>query len=695
MKRRWLLCGVAILPAMPAGAQQAAKATETVRVQGSRPAVQNLADRQVYTTDRDLQSTTGTAIDVLRNIPSVEIDVDGGVRLRGDSNVTILIDGKRSALLAGSDALEQIPAENIERIEVVTNPSAEFKAEGSGGIINIITKKGTGGATAMSARANIGDYGRANASASGSTSVGNLKLSGGLAFRRDGRARTGESERRSSQQRQITSQAGHREMAMAMGRAETTFADKNVVAVELSGRSMLRWFRDSERNTTQTGDTFTRSGPGTMTRSMAEASLKYTRLFSREGEELTLEFQRGTDWGTYRAHYTNAAPGQTDSYDRWDNKEKETEMSLRADYVRPFETGAKLKAGAVSEMERNWYSNFGEHFDAPVPGWTINPNYTSLYVVNQTVHAGYATYEDKFGRLGALAGLRLERTSVVADQRTMGSRLKHTYLDLFPSLHLTYELADGQQLRASYSRRINRPDDHDLNPSLDYRDAFNVFSGNPDLKPEKTDSIELGYKYAADSFDTLLTGFYRQTRDGITDVSRVIAGNVLLTTKENLAKSLRTGFELAVNGDISDSLEFQLNGSAYYSEINPGATSLGAFRSGLAWSGKASLDYAPTPDDQFQLSANYTAKRFSAQGYTLPGYYANFAYRHNFSKVLSGVLTVSNLFDSNKNKTVLTTGVQEVSIRRQPGRIIFVGLTYSLGKADQDEEMEQPANGDD
>lgn len=691
------LCA-AIAPWMTASAQDAPRVKEQVEVSGRRPAAQVLPDRTVYAIDHNLQSSSGTASDILRDLPSVEIDVQGAISLRGDRNVTVLIDGKPSALLSGSDALDQIPAESIERVEVITNPSAEFKAEGSGGIINIVMRKNAQSGNSGIVRANVGNNGRFNAAASGTTKLGPVKLGGGLTFRRDARDHAGDSERvqAGSLIRQSTSNKSRHEGAIARARAEMTINGSNDIALQLIGINFQTWSKDGEHNIAQAGlseITSDRFGEGHRKRSITEVGLEYTHAFATSGEELKVEFQRGTDWGEERTAYTTVTAGQPDMFERWRSKDTENEMSYRADYVRPFAGGARLKAGYNYEMGRNSYDNLGEHRDTPDGAWLTYADYTNLFVVNQTVHAGYATFEDKFGKLDALLGLRLERTGIVADQRTMGSRVKNSYLGFFPSLHLTYDLADGQQLRASYSRRINRPHDHALNPSLEYRDAFNVSSGNPYLKPENTDSIELGYKYAADSVDTLLTAYYRKTRDGFTDVSRYISDGVLLTTTENLARSIRTGLEFTANADIGEDLSLQLSGNGYYDEINPGPTSLGAFRSGLAWSGKLGIDYKLTPDDAFQLSGSITARRLMAQGYRLPGFTANLGYRHSFSDSLSGVVTVSNLFDSRKDKTYLTSGVHEVSVRRHVGRILYVGFVYSFGGAKDGDR--DGGNGDD
>jgi outer membrane receptor protein involved in Fe transport len=310
------------------------------------------------------------------------------------------------------------------------------------------------------------------------------------------------------------------------------------------------------------------------------------------------------------------------------------------------------------------------------------------------IHAAYATYERKLGSFGVLAGLRLEHTTVTADQRTMGSWIENSYLDVHPTLHLTYDLSDSRQFRLSYSRRINRPDDEDINPSYEYHDAFSITVGNPYLKPEQTDVVEAGYKYTNDRFDALVTGYFRSTRNSFTDVSRYIGNRVVLTTRENLAGAVDSGLGITVNGDVTEGFGIRLSANGYYSEVDPGVLGSGRPRSGLAWNGKLSLEYKLSPQDQIQFGGNLSARRFTAQGYRLPDFAANAGYRHAFSDGLSGVVTVTNIFDSNKDKLVLDRGaVSEVSVRRQRGRTIYVGLVFSFGGGEgRREDEERPGN---
>lgn len=688
-----LSLGVAVSAVMVVGASAQQAAPERVQVSGQRPAVQNLADRQVYTIQSDLQSATGSASDVLRNLPSVEVDVEGNISLRGDRNVTVLIDGKRSAMLAGSlgEALEQIPADHIEKIEVITNPSAEFKSEGSGGVINIVMKKSADADEAAMARLNVGNDGRFNTSASGSTKFGRYTVTGNLSYRRDVRYHTGDTQR--GNQSQTTKAKNFRQGLQVRLGAEAEFDARNTLEATLFSRFSTGRIDRREFNRVLSGSLDTeRLGEGLRKRDNLEASLEYTHAFARKGEVLRFELQRGFDWDNSRDTYTNLLGGSANTLDFLQTRSSEVETEGQVSYVLPIADDSILKAGYNYQDELNDYSNFGRYFDGS--GWSIDADYTNRFVVDMTVHAAYATYDRKFGSLGVLAGLRLEDTVVTADQRTMGSKIENSYLDLYPTLHLTYLLGDNRQLRLNYSRRINRPDDEDINPSYEYHDAFNVSAGNPYLKPEQIDVIEAGYKYTNDKFDALLTGYFRRTHNGFTDVSRYISDTVVLTTRENLARAIDAGLEFTLNGDIVKDLGVRFSSTGYYSEIDPGALALGRARSGLAWSGKVSFEYKFTPDDQFQISGNYTARRLTAQGYRLPNFTANAGYRHTFSNGLSGVVTVMNLFDSHKDKTVLDTGaVREISVHRQNGRMLYAGLVFSFGGEGGSREEEQPSEG--
>jgi outer membrane receptor protein involved in Fe transport len=691
----------------------AAAAVETVEVAGRRPTVQNLIDRKTYTIGRDLQSTTGSLSDVLKNLPSVEIDFEGNLSLRGDQSVLVLIDGKSSALLAGNrgDAMEQIPADSIDRIEVITNPSAQFRPDGSGGIINVITKKNAEPGYSGSLRLNAGSEGRYNMSATGGARFGKYNLSGSLSLRRDKRSREGTDERSRTDtaanlldmSEQETSNDSRRLTRIAKIGADVDIDKRNRLGATVSYNYRTSDMESREHNvlrdaTSAVTEDVERIGLGSGTRKDLQTSMKYVRAFADQGHDFTLEISRGEDRENWQRDYVNAYrfPATPDTFDLLRMKSSEIRTEVSADYVLPLADGSSFKAGYALDNDDNDYDNFGSFLDPSTGSWLVDPAFTNRFRFSQAVHAGYATYQTSFGKLGALAGLRLEQVTLTTNQVTTGQVDKTSYFRAYPTLHLSYDLSKTGQIKLSYSHRVNRPDDEDLNPYPEYHDALNLEAGNPHLLPEETDSFEAGYQYTEDKLNYLLTAYYRNSRDVITEVSRYINPTTLLTTKENLAKSMFAGLEFNANADVGSDLSFTLNGNAYYNEIDPGNLGGGTRKSGLAWSGKIGVDYQLTPKDLFQISANYSAKRLMPQGYRLPGFTANAGFRHDFDGNFSGILTVNDLFDSHKHKSYTETAVlHDVSVGRMRGRIIFVGLVYTFGGKNGGKTREDEDNSED
>lgn len=683
-------------------AQDAPKAKETVEVSGRRPAVQNLVDRQSYSIEHDLQGATGSISDVLKNLPAIEIDALGGLSLRGDPNVTILIDGKVSPLLAGNraDALEQIPADTIDRVEIITNPSAEFKAEGSGGIINIITKKGSDAGYSGSVRVNVGNDGRLYGALSGAAKLGKLSLNARYSERRDIRYRTGSLTRTSGTQtvaQQTTAAKATRWSRWANLSAGLELNDRNTFDLELGysgrgGRSNsierdISGLPGAISDTSRTGLFHQYAGSN-------QAKFGYTHKFRTKGEEFEFEVSRGKHWEREPADYSNTdtATGLANYWQHQDFDQTELETEVDSSYVLPLESGAKLKTGYSLQDEGNHFQNNGLYRNAAMTSWAVDPTFFSNFALHRTIHAAYATYEDKFGAFGLMGGLRLEQEFLSTNERTLSQTHKSSDLRYYPSLHLTYDLTDTKQLKLSYARRVNRPDEEDLSPTRETRDAFNVRGGNPLLKPEEIDSIEAAYQYTGERLDALVTGYVRRTKNGITDVSYYISPTILLTTKDNLAKAITSGVEATANGDLFKGLKYRLTASAAYSELDPGAGSIYAKRSGLALNAKAGLDYQITLDDLVQFSANFSGKRLLPQGYRDPTFTASAGFRHSFSPGLAAVFTVNNLFDSFHYNTVWdSAGVLETNRRDQPGRVMFLGLVYTFGSASQDGEDNGPS----
>lgn len=675
---------------MAASAQTPAPAKETVTVSGTRPSVQVLPDRTVYSLKHDIQSDTGMVSDVLRNLPSVDVDIQGNVSLRGDTHVTILIDGKKSVLLAGNraDALQQLPASMVDSIEVITNPSAEFRAEGSAGIINIVLKKDKELVSSGLVRVNVGSEGRINASASGNLKLGRVGLHGAYGEGRNTQNYTASSLRSDGTNLRLSQGSSGKSVgagrnAMLGATVNITKQDEIQLGGNYSGGTGHTNVQERYISISDASD-ITRNAVIHGEREGAQAMLNYRHRFAAKDEEFRFSLSRHILWGRSNSDYTSliTATGVANYWQLRQSVTRNAQTELTADYILPLPGPGKFTTGYALETETLLSDNRGFWRDPTLPDWSVDSTYTNNFVLDRTIHAGYVKYERKFGRFGAMGGLRLEQDFLNTNLKTTGEVHDTSNLGFYPSVHLSYALTDTQQLSLSYSRRVNRPSPSSLNPARRSSDPFNVSSGNPLLKPWQVDSFETQYRYTGEKLDAVVTGYYRATYKGITDVYRYLSSTVLLTTSDNLARSMASGIETNLNVTIAEGLSLRAGGTVSYNEFNPGPLAAGTKQSGLYWNTKGGIEWQATPDDRFQFHANYWAKRRLAQGYIEPTLSGDFSAKHTFEKGLAAVFSVYNLFDSAENTLVLDTpAVHQASHQRRGGRIFYIGLVYSFGGA--------------
>lgn len=673
---------------------------QQVEVTGQREAFFNSIDRKTYNVGKDLTSVGGSASDLLQNVPSVQVDIDGNVSLRGNSSVLILIDGKPSTLMSTvnrPDVLAQMPADGIERIEVITNPSAKYKPDGTAGIINLVMKHQRAAGASGSIRASVGNARRTNLGFSFNYNPGKYNLFGTFSLRQDDRARYSVEKRShldlASQTMLGTEQTSVEHMRplsrlFQMGGDYRLTKDDKLSAS--ASYNLRTFFRDSSTgNLSQaasgalTGD-YDRLRTDNEWQKSTEIKTGYTHSFADDGHEISLEAKRDRHWEQENNIYTNAyrLPVAPTSRDATLIKPTETGTELSADYTRPLANDAKLEAGLASEMNKNDMDYRGSLFDPVRNAWLGDTTRTNRFIYRDTIDSLYATFGRPFGRFGFLGGLRGERTVVKTNQVTTRVADRTEYYRLHPTLHLKYNLTDTRQLQLNYSHRVRRPESDDLNPFPEYQDAFNLRAGNPRLRPEETHSIETGYQYHKDDTTYLAALYFRETYHAFTTVTRYVDAVTLLTTHENLATRRSGGLELTATTTLASQLSVNFSANAFRSEID--ATNLGFSdrRSVVAWESKANLSWRPTKIDTLQLDANYSGRRLTAQGERLPVAFANVGWRHDFKdRRYSVTATISDVFNSLKERSIIDTPTLHDDItRRRNSRVLYVGLVYNFGK---------------
>ncbi|MYM27990.1 TonB-dependent receptor [Duganella sp. CY15W] len=661
---------------------QSADTPSTVVVAGKRADVINKIDRKVYRADADLQSSTGNAADLLNNIPAVDVDIDGNVSLRGDSSVTVLIDGRPSSQMQGAargGALMGFSAADIEQIEIITSPSAEFKPDGAGGIINIVTRKNRKRGAAGQLLANLGNNGRHNGALSGSYNNGPLDLSGSIGNRKDWRQRVtdtlvGPRDGGLTSSHQVLDETNDR--WYGKGAAKYTPNERQTLGLTLDYASRTERRISSQDTLPADLPAYQRFGNGGGPRTDAGVALSYEQKLAHPGEAWSLYLQRShsieTNLYDYRTLHADPALQRDFGQQVFDVSK------FTGAYVRPDGEGATLKMGYDVEYNHNAFNNWSAVGAGEPP--VVNPAADNRFRYRQAVNAIYTTYAVKRGALETLGGLRVEQTDIRTLQRISGDASTQHYRKLFPTLNLLYTLNDNDVLSLGYSRRVKKPDPEDLNPYINAADPRNLRQGNPALRPQVTDALELGYRHEAGGASYGLTAYYRRSRDGDTEILTPLDNDVVLVTKANMPTSQSGGLEFAAAGKLLPGLNYNASGNLFYNQIIGQVLGGGSNRSNTGFNGKGTLDYQLSARDRVQLGANYRGKRLTPQGYILPFTVVNFGYRHQVDEQWTLVATLSDAFNSQRQRRVYETPDFTGRYRRQQmGQVAYLGLSWTFG----------------
>lgn len=678
----------------------------TARANDVRTSIDSIS----YSLADDLQAANGTLAEALRNLPSVDVDPQGNVSLRGDSNVTILVDGRPSAILSGpnrADAVLQLPGSRYARIEVMTNPSAAYSPEGSGGVINLITKPtppaavGAPGAPATttttgSVRVNVGDNGRWNLGASGSRQRGKLTLTGDVNYRYDDQNFA--FDRRREQLDPVTGAVTSttttvqesdmiQKGAFARLAAEYRLTDKTMLTGELRAN---RFEADSEAwGRFETRDAsggltsaYARDGVGGFSMDGWGATARVLHQFDASGHEWSneLRYDRNDHENSSLNANVFSVPASPTLYEQQSNLSAQETIGFTSAYTRPMDDGSKLRAGyelSLSRPDQDAVLRRGPSEAALAPV----PSLSNRFEAEQTVHALYATYERPFGeKLSAQFGLRLEQADIEVEDVTNAVRASQDYFRAYPTGHVQYKLTDAQTLRASYSRRIQRPQPTQLNPFVSYGDPLNLRSGNPNLEPQETDSFEAMWQMRRGQSFYQATAYYRDTTKAFTDVATDVGGGVLLTRPENLGARRDLGVEVTASGRLHPTLRYNASLNAFRQEIDAAGIPGAQNREGDLVTGRLSLNWQATPKDFVQVMGFWQGDQLLAQGTRESGGMVNLGYRRKLNETLSLQFTARDILNSFGGATTYDTPLFRERVDQDINlRAFYLGLTWSFG----------------
>jgi len=674
-----------------------ASRVEAVTVTGeSREGFRTSIDRRSYSVSADLAAATGSIGDALRNVPSVEVSPDGVVSMRGGVNVRVLIDGKPSGLLSGPNAalaLQSMPADSFERVEVITNPGADLSPEGGAGVINLISKTNRKIGVSGGARAYVAPTGRGLAGFNASRNQGKLTLSLDASTRRHDQAgadggsqieRFEESGALLSRREVFQNNVGRSNSTTGRAAASYDLDPRTTLSGEARYNGIDYARRTFQHVETQTPDgapfdNFDLAQPfgGEIVTNAQQATLR--RNLGGESRTFTLDLSRDqTDETAYRSQ-------TQDNFVLADLTDYRTVLTqLKADLVRPIaSTGAEFKMGYALRIDDNRYLVLGRT-GATADSLRPDPAYSNRFVFNQTVHAGYASYQRPIGDLTVLGGLRLE--GVTLDYGPTPGALRQSYTELYPSVHLAYALTGRQRLSLSSSRRVDRPSPGEFNPFV-VTGGVDLFSGNPDLKPQFTDSVEAGWQYRKDQTFYSATLFRRDSRDAVTTYTQRLADGRLYNRRANLADSLATGLEMSANGKLAKSLTYSMSGAWVWTRIDADLAALtgqagdNLHRSGGALGGRLALTWQPTPKDTLQVNTQITAPRLTVQGESLATGLMSLGYRHKFDDNLAGFVNIQDIFNTSRFGSRIDTPTLRTRTEFEiDSRVIWLGLAWTFSK---------------
>lgn len=686
-----------------------------VEVVGQKSQMRFELDKRVFNVDQNIASTGGSASDVLTNIPSVEVDNEGQVSLRGSSSVTVWINGKASGLTSDNrgDILQQLPAENIERVEVITNPSARYSPEGTAGIINIVLKRDRRAGYFGGVQAGADINGGYNVSGNVNYSSGTLEAYANLGYRRRLSPSGGYTNRSyladdGSETSALNQESdGEMDGKMTFSRAGATWHITEKDHLSVSGMGMFGGhdrenaidYLSSERGSTVYNRLRNQSEDGDMT--MFNVELGYKHDFSEESNlDFTLSHNQwrmdGNNVYDDLTRYTTDGV-ETALYQMQDNRRRNKTWEAQLDYVNKWGENHRLEAGYKGSFRRE-NSPVRTYSGSNAADAVFDASLYNRFIYDQDIHALYLTYGGRWGQLSYQAGLRGEYTrtqsqpmswNTEGDSEQAGELYKDDYFKLFPSLFVSYALPAGNEVQLNYTRRISRPWGGQLNSFRNITDATNISFGNPELTPEYSNAFELNYIKNWEEHMLSFSGYYRTTDEVIQRISYRGNDNVMYSTYDNVAQSQSAGMELVAKNRLFRFLDLTSTVNLFYYKLDgfnfmpDGSQSAvtGEDDENFSWNARVIANMALPAAISLQVTGNYNARQVVAQGYRRPNYSLDAGLRRSFfDRKLSISINARDILASRKWKTVTSgIGFRQSSENWWGGRYVGFTLTYNFG----------------
>lgn len=678
-----------------------------VVVSGERAPISYEIDKKVINVSEQLTTISGSAVDVLENVPSVTVDIEGNVSLRGSSNFTVLVDG-RPSVLDPNDALQQIPASSIENIEIITNPSAKYNPEGTAGIINIVLKKsqraGMSGIVELSGGLN-GKYG-------GEVIVDYKTRAVDFSFSADYNKRIFDNDRREESITTFNDVTSYLNSTGLSDWGRKSYGLRSEVGFHLgendiwtfggrygdrshesnSNRNFIEWNNSqTERLSYTNASSHSRGGD------FFAVYSRYYHKFAEKGHELFAEIhhdQGESDEFSFSELFDsefNITSGQKNTEGGPDK-----EYRTKIDYTLPLGEHSKFEAGYQSEFEFSEENTGYYEYDENINDYVYFDEFSNNTKYDEISHSLYSIFANEINDFGYQFGLRAEYTYRNIEVLKTKETFSIDQWDYFPTAHFSYKLGGGNQIMASYTRRIDRPGGGQLEPFFTWMDAYNVRVGNPALLPEYIDSYELGYQTLFGKSIFSIEAYYRINKNKIERVRSVYDENVTLHTAQNVGKDYSFGTELMINFDPLENWNMNLMGNLYNYKIEGQIFDQDFSRESFNWSTRFNNIFKLWESTQLQINTIYNSPSVSSQGERKGFFIVNLGIRKDFfDKMLSATLQVRDIFSTGKYEfTNQTTNYYNYVYGTRESPVVMLNLKFNINTQKKEQRRERGEDND-
>lgn len=693
---------------------QSSTTTEEIVIEGEKSYIELKPDKKVFNVSKNLTTQGGTLLDLLKEIPSVIIDQEGNISLRGSEGVKITIDGKQSGLegQGRNQILEQIPADEIESIELITNPSAKYEAEGTVGIINVVLKKnkkqefGYNGNLGF----NLGTGDKYSGQFSVSLKNKKFNLNGNYSYNLRNYISSGFNDRNYYNNFTIVN-TSQNDSGRIRGKSQLlklgmdyNFDVNNVFGLSFNYRNSDRTGRNTtfnkkyDQNNNLVSDYFTYSNSPNKGYSF-DLNANFSGNFGKNKQVISAEFSYSKDKDDETEEYSdlyilpvNNTPDKRNEY----STELNDAFSGKIDYVYPLSKDIKLESGYKGNYNKRDIDFKTENFDYILNQFVTDYSQTNRFIYKEQVHALYGIFTQQIGNFGYSLGIRAEQTYIKGELETNNEQYDRNYFDFFPSASISQKLDKTSEIQLSYSRRIRRPRQREQNPFRTYVGSNVYHQGNPGLKPEYSDSYEINFiKYFP--WAAITPGiFYRYTKNGVSPQTKLIDSVTTLRMPVNMNNSISFGGELIIN--LQPVKFFSLNGTFSYfkTEVDASNIQSGMTNSASSWSSRSMASLILPSDFMIQLSYFYMGKRVTMQGTMDPFQSFDAAVKKElFDKRLSLSIRVNDIFNNSKFRVQFYDyDFNEVFERKRDSRILTLNITYNFGQKENNQDKRKKKSND-